>query len=184
MALKVIAQPTVEPVNIQEIKSYSILGDDVSDDVIKSLIRTARITAERYQNRSFITQTLELSLDCLPCGIISLPHPPVSALISFKLYDIDDNEYSVDVTDFLLDTASEPARLRLKNSKKYPNITLRSFNSVKIRYTAGYGNVSAVPDDIKDAIKLYVSFRYENPECGDIPDAFYNLLKPERVVNV
>lgn len=184
MNLKVVVRPQTEPVSLDEMKSYLRIFDNSFDTVLMSLIKTARIEAEKYISRAIMKQTIELSFDKLQNGVIELPRPPLLNLLSVKLYDENDVEYSVTLTDLLIDAISEPARFTLKANKSYPLANLREIGAFKIRYEAGASTTEDVNNEIKDAIKFHVAFRYENPEVSEIPKAFYNLLGYSKVVTM
>jgi hypothetical protein len=111
-----------------------------------------------------------------------------------KYYDTANVEYDFDLNDLIIDTSSEPGRISLGYSVQWPTVTLRPINSVKIRFTAGYGDaggttttpdfvIESVPSSVKDAIYVYCAWRNEN-RAGevDLPKQFYDILRPDRIV--
>ena len=179
--LKLISKPTTEPVSLNMALEQCRGDAGIEDGWFMDKIKAGRIKAEEYQRRSYLAQTWELSFDEFPKGEIFLPRSPVLNIESVIYFDSENTEHSVDLQDFIVDTDSEPARILPLNS--WPSVSLRKINSVKIRYVAGYGeDASSVPETVKDAILLYVSHHWNN-RAGetDLPKAFFDLLKPNRL---
>lgn len=196
--LKIVVPPASEPVTIDEVKAQlRIDADDESyDDVLNPLIPAAREWCEGYQNRAYITQTLELALDCWPCGNeIELPRPPLQSVTSLIYVDRDGNETTWPSTNYIVDDYLFVARLVRARGVCWPSVCLPAANGIKIRYIAGYppgeppddesdGDPTAnVPQRIKQAILLLVSHWFENGMCPP-PPAVMSLLDLDRVVPV
>lgn len=180
---KVVTGPATEPVTSSDVKLYSRVYTDVENVLIDTWIASARIAAEDYQHRAFITQGIALSYDCWPREVILLPRPPAIAVQSIKYYDESNVEATVDPATYFVDVDSTPARIVLNSGESWPSVTLRPIKSVIINYTAGYGDAVDVPQTVKDAIYLYCAYRYENriAEDGTVPPAFYDILQPNRI---
>jgi uncharacterized phiE125 gp8 family phage protein len=183
--LKLITPPTTDPVTLPEFKNYQrgIDGDEF-DTTITNLIKAARETAQGYQNRAFFTQTWELTLNSFPTMPCKIPLPPLQSVTSIKYTDENGTETAMNLADFIIDTDSEPGRIAFKKGKQWPSVTLQSINAVKIRFIAGYSDINKVPYTVKLAYMLYVTHRLDNPGSDGIPQAFYDLLSPERLVPV
>jgi len=148
---------------------------------LNTLIVAARTTAENFQNRAYMDRTYDLALDYFPSMPINLPMPPLKSVTSIQYTDQDGLTTTVTATDYIVDTIGEPGRVAFAKGKCWPSVTLQAVNGVVIRFVAGFDEV---PENVKLAIKFYVGFRFENPEMEDIPEAFYNLLWPDRMVPV
>lgn len=203
MSLKLITAPEIEPVTVAEVKLSARISHAVEDSLLSSWITSARLLAEDFQSRSFIGQIWEMGFDGFPCLPIMLARPPLMQLISIKYYDSTNAEttlyyesYNPVTTteeggeepatnaDFLIDANDQPARLSHAYNIDWPTgITLRPIDSVRIRYAAGYGlAASNVPQNVRDAIILYCSWRNENRTAEiDAPPHFYNLLRHDRM---
>jgi uncharacterized phiE125 gp8 family phage protein len=55
---KVTTQPAIEPVSLQEVKDSLRITSSSEDSLITQYIVDARVYAENYTGRKFITQTL------------------------------------------------------------------------------------------------------------------------------
>lgn len=191
--LKRVSGPDYEPVTVDNVKLHTHIDHDIEDTLIEGWIRAARIAAEDYQGKTYNTTVYDLSMDNWPTMPLLLPRPPLFTVDSFKYYDTNNTEYTFDLNDMHVDTYSEPGRLTLNYLESWPtSVTLRSIDAVRIRYTAGYGDmagttpdtlVALIPDSVKDAIYVYCAWRNEN-RAGevDIPKQFYDILRPERIV--
>jgi uncharacterized phiE125 gp8 family phage protein len=191
--LRIITAPATEPVTVTEEKLQARISHAVEDTTLAIWIKSARILAEIYQRRAYITQTVELSFDRFPCMPVCLPRSPLIALKTIKYTDSTGTEttlYDIDTpvgteSDFIIDTSNEPGRVTLASNVSWPSVDLQSIDSVKFRYTAGYGtDATTTPETVKDAIFLYCTYRYENRtgEVPEVPKQFYDLLYPDRIL--
>lgn len=183
-ALKLITPPIVEPVTVADVKLHTHIDHDVEDNLIQLWIESARKLAEDFQCRAYVAQTYTMTFDSFPDLPILIPRAPLTAVSSVKYYDYENTETSMLLTDFIIDTDSEPGRIGFAYSKTWPSVTLRPMNAVKITFTCGTGsNASTVPATVKDAIMLYCTYRNENraAEIDSAPRQFYDLLSPQRL---
>ena len=161
--VRVITPPTIEPVSITEAKRTLRVDHDVDDALISSLIVAARQEAEGLARRTFVNQTLELSLAAWPGDdMIRLPMPPLVSVTSIT-YLSDANVSAVmPSADYIVIADVEPGLITLAKDKTWPTGTLRSVLPIRVRYVAGYGASSAsVPDRYKALILSLVAIRYE-----------------------
>jgi uncharacterized phiE125 gp8 family phage protein len=189
MGLKLVTPPASEPVSLSEAKEHLRITGSDEDALITTFIEAAREYCEEYQNRAYITQTWDLSLDEFPDSPYSLPKPPLKSISSIKYYDQDGTEYEFNASDYLVDTASVKGRVSLAYGKSWPSVTLQPMNGVIIQFIAGYGDAgSDVPERIRNAIKVLVGQIYENREATDIkehleiPFAVHALLGLDRIM--
>lgn len=61
MLIRVIKPPAAEPVTVAELKEYLHIDCDSEDSLLSRLISAARKTAEEYQHKAYMTQTLEVA---------------------------------------------------------------------------------------------------------------------------
>lgn len=181
MALKLITPPASEPVDATYCKLHMRQSDTSLDTLIGYYITAARMDAELYSNRAMITQTWELILDDLFNGWIELPRPPLVSVTSITLNTDSGSSQAMDLADFVIDTASEPGRICLKEDEYWPNVELQELGGVTIRYVAGYTSASAIPANERLAVAVGVAHLFDNPAGGQYPDLFYNLLNGRRI---
>lgn len=186
--LKVITPPATEPLDLAEVHLH--LREDLPDQdaLITSLIAAAREYAEVFQKRALVTQTLELTLDGFPTWPISLPKPPLQSVSSVKYIDLNGVEQTLAASAYQVVSTSEPAIIVPAFGEIWPQVRVQP-GSVAIRYIAGYGAASAVPQAVKAAMRMLISHWYETREATvltgatvqRVPFGVESLLWPERI---
>jgi uncharacterized phiE125 gp8 family phage protein len=183
MQLKLITAPAAEPVTLDEAKAQCRIEsvDTSQDATLNGYISAARQLVENETGLALCSQTWELQLSYFPraCdgegsyyGVIRPPKPPFQSCVSLSYQDQNGNTLTLtENTDFEchFDATSRahviPSYLRYwPVSRWYPG-------AVKLRYVAGYGDASAVPQALKQAILLIVGDWMENREAEVITNA-------------
>lgn len=161
MSTNLDTPPDVEPVLLHDAKSWLRVELTDDDDLIGSLIESARIRAESATGRAFISQTWDLKLDAFSDSI-PLPFPPVQSVASINYVDTDGANQSF--TDFILTDCKGIAYVEPAYGFTWPG-TRDQRDAVTIQFIAGYGDSGMeVPEPIKSAIKTMVADMYENRE--------------------
>ena len=206
--IKIDTAWTASAVATSEQKSFMRVDFSDDDTLIAELIKSAQNVIETYINRAITTQTLSLFLDRLPfysdlklqegiftapdleynSNFIVLPKPPVASVTHVKYYDNDNNASTFASSNYYVDIISEQARVVLKTGSSWPTVSeTRNANAYEIKYVAGYGGASDVPEPIVQAIKLLTTHLYENREAvtslsvNAIPYTIGALLQPYKV---
>jgi uncharacterized phiE125 gp8 family phage protein len=157
MKLKMIIPPTEEPLSLAEAKIHLKVDGSDEDLTLPGLIKQAREYCEGYQNKRYITQTLEAYLDNFPCGNIEFREcSPVQSITSITYTDKDGKDTIFDSANYSLDNVAFVNEVYLNYGKNWPSITLKPINGVKIRFIAGYGNAASVPETVKHAMILHM----------------------------
>jgi len=139
-ALEATVEPQVEPLSLTEAKAHLRVEVSTDDDLITSLIKVARQYAEAVTGRQLSVATLRLTLDEFPSENdeqITLLRPPVHYISSISYVDTDGVTQTVDSSDYQLDRATEPARLRPAYGTSWPSAR-DQMAAVTIDYVAGY----------------------------------------------
>jgi uncharacterized phiE125 gp8 family phage protein len=189
MAVKLVTGPAEEPVSLAEAKSFLRVDSSSEDLFITSLIKAATQFAEKATGRVFITQTWDLTLDAFPFtakqnagwwdgmregsivdlvdrkGLIEIPKPPLQSITHLKTFDTGNAEATFDSANYFVDTQSTPGRLALNHGVTWPSTALRPVNGIQIRFDAGFGSATDVPQPIKQAILMLAAHWYENHEA-------------------
>lgn len=169
MATYLKTAPTIEPISVSEAKAHLRVDIDDDDALISTLITAARqhIEITCRPRLALITQTWQLFSDVWPSGdTIELRPYPLQSVTSIGYTDDDGASATISSLDYLVDVYSKPGRLRLKTSESWPAVTLRELNGLQVEFLAGFGSAStAVPETLKQAIKLLVGHWYENREA-------------------
>lgn len=193
MKSKVTTEPAVEPVTLAEVKaSLNITGSN-NDTLLTQLIIDAREYAEDYTGRKFITQTLTSYSDGLEGGLseewqpgyrvgyevnsysvnqkIKFDWVPAQSITSVITVDTDNAETTYASTNYYLDNYDNDLFpfVNVNDNSTLINTSLRSRNSIKVTWVAGYGDAgSDVPASIRRGIIMMASHLYTNRgDCGD-----------------
>jgi uncharacterized phiE125 gp8 family phage protein len=197
MGTRIIVPPASYPVSIYEAKKHVNAFDfDDDDELLNLYIRAATLNAENFTGRAFIDQVVDFYVDGFPSGqnYIELSKPPLIEFGGVFYSESADAESEWDASSYLIDTASQKARVILGGSSSWP-MTTTVPNSVRMRYRAGYVAdaeasplVAAVPDDIKAAILLSVGTLYAQRETivigqavSALPWSAEQMLRPYRI---
>jgi len=166
MGLMLVTPPAEEPVSLADAKAH--LRVDISDDdaLIATLIKAARELFENYTRRALVTQTWDLVLDAFPAEReLELPRPPLQSVTSITYKEADGSVQTFPTSEYVVDTSGMFGRVVLKSASTWPSVQLWPAGAVTVRFVAGYGGASGVPQAAKHAILLMVAYWYENREA-------------------
>jgi len=193
---------TVKPstgyaIDLEDVKNHLRVpvGETNQDDYLRSLIMISQSRVEEMTNRALTRRTLKIFLDDWPEeDSIELPYPPLSTGTDaiLKYVDVDSSSITLSSTAYKLDAVSEPGRLMLDYNEDWPSVQLHTVNPISVQYVCGYpGSASgstAVPEQLKHAMKLMIADMYENRESmvvgqtiSKIPDAVQSLVRNLRI---
>lgn len=162
--LVVTAAPSVEPVTLDEAKTYIGVRGSSKDDDIRRQIKAVRLRVEDYLGRKLIHTTMRQSMDAWPTGgLFRPPYSPLSSVSSITYVDGDGDTQTWSSSNYDVDTDMEPGRIAPAYGVTLP--TLRGdIAGVKLTYVVGYGDsASDVPDGIRDAILKMLRESYDMP---------------------
>jgi uncharacterized phiE125 gp8 family phage protein len=172
MAVKIITGPTIEPVTLAEAKAQCRVEADQHDEdaLIAGYIKGAREWCEKMDWRAYCTQTLEMWLDDWPQGDkFYVQRPPLQSVTYVKYYDLNNAEYTLATTAYIVDTVNQPGRIALRTRQAVwplPSSSLREINAIVVKYVAGYATQADVPQRVKQAILLIIGQWNENREAA------------------
>lgn len=152
-----------DPLSLEEVKNFLRVDNTADDSIIKALIKAVTIEGEKFTNRFFIQRTITGLFQQLDTSqfeeypFIQVRRAPLVSVTSVKAL-VSSVWTDVDAADWQLkDTNTFPRILFLNNiacdDVPYP---------LQVIFIAGYGAATAVPDLIKTALKMHISFLYEN----------------------
>lgn len=160
------------------------------DPLLGILIASARAAAEQELRRYLVTQTLDAYLDAFPCEpAYEIRLPPLQSVSSITYLDSAGDSQILAADQYVVDAKSKPARITPAYGATWP-ATREQVNAVVVRFVAGYGAASAVPQCVKNWILMTVSTLWRNRDrlvvgpggLIEIPTSFVDsLLDPERV---
>lgn len=168
------------------------------DPEMNNLIKSARQDAENYVDRALITQTWDLkaeSFDELLVGsYILVPKPPLVSVTSITYVDTVGTSQTWASGNYTVDAPAGPQAMHGRIARAYGisfPATRSVINAVTVRFVAGYGAASAVPQPLKQAMLLLIGHMYENRESVvvagrgelvvEIPQSAKWLMDPYRV---
>lgn len=161
MSLKLITAPSEEPVSVAEAKKHLRVDHSYDDAMIELYLKAARQHIDGkdgWLGRALVTQTWEFTLDAFPTNEIRIPIPPLQSVTSIVYDNVDGDEETMSSDLYTVDNRNEPGWVF---SDSWPS-TFAGINAVRVRFVAGYGAASAVPEAIKAAILLLVGSLYDN----------------------
>ncbi len=179
MKVRVKTAPTAEPFTASFARDVLRVDGTESDTIITSLITAGRNYAEETTGISIASKVCEMAYDCYPPNIITLPYPQLISLDAITLTDRDGVTSSMATSSWVADLFG--SMLVKKEAASFPTTTLQEANGFIIEYTAGF---STVPEDIKQAILLYVKAQFECIPPEEWLPSFNRLLYPYKVVEI
>lgn len=212
-SVKETTAPTVEPVDVEYVKTWLRIDEDSMDQQIADLIVAARQLCTDYTGRAFVNTGYTMKLDRLPIipnsqyspgnpsilapiiqntwpldpsiWAIKMPRAPLVSVSSFT-YLQGGQTLTLDPSQYVVDSSTEPGRLAPASGSYWPTPDWMP-NSVSITFTAGYGaTASTVPQKFRLAIVFAVGALFDNPNGGvcALPDATKQILDSDVVAEM
>jgi len=191
MKLNISSPSTVLSISLEEVKDHLRVDCDDEDALLSGYIRAETENVEQVLNRALVTQTVDLYLDAFPSdGTVNLPRSPVQSVTGVNYTTQGSSGVygsTVGAAQYTADIFSTPARVVRRSTGEWPTADLETDNPIRVRYTAGYGDMgSDVPEAIRTAILLRVGDRYWNREATAEKNVYptraaERLLAPYRV---
>lgn len=171
MSLVVKTAATGLAVSVVEAKAHLRVDTADDDTYIETLINVAADQYETDTGRTFYRRTYYQYEDAFPAGgDIVLQAPPLISATAVTYYSPSGATSTVSSSVYGVVTSCEPGRLVLESTKSWPNGTLRTYEGVRVEYTAGYGTATQaateIPDSAKQGILLLVGEMYEERETA------------------
>ena len=207
MSLVLTTAPAIQPVKLEDVKSYLRIDGTSEDTLLKAMMKAATTRCEQHVEKSFINTVWTLWFDrfpsdrrqepwwdgtregavdhfLVPKDEIELRRGPLVSVAHIKTYNDSNTASTFDTSNYQVDTKHPNGRVFLNSGSTWPS-DLRDFNAVEIQYTAGYGSSrNDVPEDIKQAIMLLICHLYENRGCDDskLPATITTMLAPYKTM--
>lgn len=164
---------TDTPVSLAEAIAQVRVPEGTHDQELLRLITAATKYVQDRLNRQLVTATWNLYLDRFPCGSepILIPKAPLQSVTSITYLDAAGDSQTWTSSNYRVSTTREPGRIVPVVGQVYPT-TRNTTDAVTIRFVAGYGAATAVPQEIKLAILLLIDHWFENHSpVGKVGDA-------------
>lgn len=194
MTLQILTPPGVEPIALDQAKTFLRVSHADEDELITNLIVSARERVEAETGRALITRTCREMLDdwavegrfSPPC-ILKLPAPPLHGVSAITLFAADDTSAVWSSGDYFVDTDTDPGRIIARRGSGFPRPG-RHAGGIQIDFVAGYGDTpDDVPAVLKEAILRLVGEAYhdrDGPAARPLPASIASLLAPYRRVRL
>lgn len=180
--------PGSEPVSLDEVKAWLRLDSSDEDQLLSTLIVSARMTLEAYTRRFFVTQRWRMRLDAWPAQTLrrrtlAIPFAPLSAVSDIRVYDSSDVAQTVSRESYRAAPTREAGRLVFLEPPAKPG---RAYDGIEIDIDVGYGeSATDTPESLRRAILALVAHWHENrgdaAETGaPLPTIVLALAKPFR----
>lgn len=180
---KMVTAPASGVLTVAELKEYLRVDSTAEDTTLELMERAAVLKLEDLTSLKFITQVWDVFMDYWPLqssskwwdGVrdtaisevvapkrnITLPLGIANSLVQFATYS-DDEEFLEDTSNYIFDNVGFRARVGLKLGGVWPTTILRSNNAIRFRLNLGFGDATAIPTDIKLAVRALVAHMYEH----------------------
>ena len=186
MSFKLKTAPDVEPITLDDAKEHLRVDESDEDALIAALVKAAREHVESFTSQPLITQAWTYYGNCFSREVDLKPN--LQNISSVKYIDNNGAQQTINPAYYEADTTAIVGVLYPAYEYVWPS-TRNIKNSVEVEFVAGFGDASAVPEAIKQAIKLLIGHWYVNREAvsmgqsNEIPVGVDLLLRPFRVIN-
>ncbi len=169
MTLRLITAPTAEPLTLAEAKVACGVDADITkwDTLITALIAVGRDDAEQEMGRTVAAATWERVLDEFPAdgGAIRLGWPRVSSIVSVTYIDTAGTQQTLANTAYSLDADYLPGWVAPSAAAGSWPSTLDTANAVRVRFQTAWGEGAAVPESVKQYVRLRVATLFKFREA-------------------
>jgi len=183
-----VTPPAEHPIDLDDARVQCQIDADITDedDLIDSYIAAATSFCESYTGRPLITQEKKFIGGF--CPQIELT-PNLLSVESITYTDVDGDEQTLPTSSYYIDTASVVGRVIPLDA--WPQVQANHPQPVTVNFTCGYGDADAVPDNIKQCMRLLVGHFYRNREpiivgasATTLDFSVDALLNPSRVFRI
>lgn len=184
MGLVQTVPPATEPISLSEAKLHCRVDGDAEDAKLTALIVAARSMAENQTCRALVTQQWTQMFDAFPMAAIAIDKSPLISVQSVKYYDAAGVLQTLSASTYTVHTSGIVGLVAPIARSSWPETQARR-EAVEIAFTAGFGNATAVPQEIKLYMLLQIAHWYKNREAaGETMDSLPfvdTLLDPYRL---
>lgn len=159
-----VTPPSATPVSVGELKLHLRIDHSDEDGLLAAIIDAAVASLDGYHgdlNIAMVTQTWQVQFDTWP-SCIRLPLFPVSGVNSIKYRDPNNAEQTWNASNYSLHNDELGAFIRYGYNVQPPNLYISRADNITVEFVVGYGNASAVPAPLRQAVLLLAADLYEN----------------------
>ncbi len=192
LRLQLVTAPTGYVITDADLEAHCRATGQPSDQLQPYLYAAADLL-EVITNRRFLTQTWKMFVDYFPgSGIINIPYTPLASVTHVKYTDSTNVQFTFASANYGVSTARTPGAIVLEYNKDWPTDTLRNTDPVEVQFVCGYGVAAAVPQPLRQAVRMLAAHFYEHREAviigngsavdeKELPFAVSALIAPYRV---
>lgn len=156
-------------ITLAEAKEWARIDTTDHDTLVTSLLQTACKMLEGQDGligKAISEQTWSVSFRKLtPQERAYLPVTPALSITSITYY-LDGVETTLDVNDYTLYENEDWAYVVPKDGQAWPSAFDDREDAITITYRAGFGDIDAVPVDLKTAAKILTRNLYDYPDAA------------------
>ena len=177
----------MEPVSLAEAKAWLREDNADEDQLIQTLLVSARLTLEAWTRRFFITQGWRLVCDSWPLifdknQTINIAFAPFLAVTAIRIYDNNDIATILNPANYRYGVGDQGGRILFETKPPSPG---RAINGLEIDFTVGYGSTpTQIPEPLRRAILLLAAYwrehRGDDNALMTIPPSALTLCAPYR----
>lgn len=152
---------TEEPVSVAEAKLFCRVSGTEEDELFATLITSARQSLEKYTSCSFASKTIHATwVESTKDDTYELLYGPIISVDKVYRIDYEGTEEEMTLNSDYYVFGDQDVIVKVS---RYWSSGMITTSSVRIEYTAGYGNIATeiLPDAIKLAILKQVATDYE-----------------------
>lgn len=168
--------PVTEPISWEEaaLAVTSKAGHILNKEYLNICIRSARVFAEEFLNRSLITQCWVLQYDNYVPQIIHLPKGPVQAIKQVLIVNDGWENIPLDRKAYSL-------------SAKGDKLTFHAIPMgmlITVEFLTGYGEAKDVPSDIRCGILEHAVTMYRHGATDTLPQTVTDYYNPYKTLKI
>lgn len=164
--LSIITPPAEEPVTFAELRQQIRDVRLEEKTLVERYARESREMLEGVCRLTMVSTVYEVQYDDFNYGELKLPARPVLSaadVASVKYLDSNGAEQTLSPSLYTVNVKQPYSTIVFDSEAVLPTLDDVP-NAVRIRFTAGYGDASAVPDALKVAIAERTATKFENRE--------------------
>lgn len=176
------------PITLDEAKQqlYIPVGVTTWDDEITAYINSGMLYFEKFTRQVLIEATFIGYFNTFPVSL-SLKKSPLQSIESVKYFDVDNVEQTVNAANYYTTVADYYSDLIFVDDFTIPT-TFGRPQIFKVEFKVGLATDDTdTPKDIKQGMKMYVAYMYENRgSCDDtkIPPVVNELFYPYKILKI
>lgn len=142
MGLTLITPPADEPITLAEAKLHCRIDSDAEDVLLMTLIRSARMRAERCTGRAIPAQTFKQTFNSFPDWYFSLARPPLISVTSIVYTSTAGVLTTLSSALYRVSTTNEPGLIEPSYDEGSWPTAQDIVDSVAVTFKAGYACTS------------------------------------------